>query len=367
MAQRIRSSSRARQGGLSRRAFTLLEILIVLVLITLMAALAMPALDSQLTASEMPESAARMRDALYMTRSAAMLEHRRHRIRFAPNEQQPYFEIEIDPIFQPGVWTPVAYPWAEETILLEDVQVSAIQPGRPIYLKPVSATEDAEGKESQEAAQEELRLDVGVTDGQQIGSIGVAQGNDEAEFDPNRPPIVFETDGSSDWATIILSQLELGQALDDEIHQLWIVLDGRTGLATVREQVTQEQLADPDFYVQKEKLELPEEVTPEDLTLQIATDESGNLMDPSMQPPQGDGALDPLTGGAAVVPPDGQLPQGVDPSMLDPANLPANGQTDPNQADAEAGDNLEEGLQNSDLTEEEREKIRKALSGGGSR
>lgn len=358
----------ARITSRPRCAFTLIEILIVLVLLTLMAALAMPALNRQLTATEMPESAARMRDVLYMTRSAAMLEHRRHRVRFAPNEQQPYVEIEIDPIFQPGVWTAVAYPWTDETFLLEDVQVNAIQPGRPMYMRPVSASEDADSKESQDATQEELRLDVGVTDGQQIGSIGVAQGNDEAEMDPGRPAIVFETDGSSDWATIILSQLELGQSLDDEVQQLWIVLDGRTGLATVREQVTEEELADPNFYVQREKLELPDVVAPEDQTLTINQDEAGNFIDPAAQGSLGAKGPPLQTGDTGTVPADGIIPEGVDPTLLDPENLPVNPadlQPDPNQQQDESDNQLEEGLENSELTEEEREKIRKNLQGGG--
>lgn len=361
----LRHVDMSQRGPSLRRAFTLIEILIVLVLIVLLVAVAWPVLDGQVTASELPESAARMRDMLYMTRSASMLEHRRHRVRFAPGAQQPVVEVEIDPIFQPGVWTPVAYPWAREKFLLAEVQVNAIQPGRPSYLRPVSINDDPDSKENKDAEQQELILDIGVTDGQQIGSIGVASANDDAEFDPERPTIVFETDGSSDWATIIVSHLELGQALDDEIPQKWVILDGRTGLATIRDQVTQEDLSDPEFFVQREKLELPDVVTPDDLTLNVSTDEAGNVLDPGMGTPQGGSStgqpgVPPLPGGDAILPelPDGA---GVPPGSVPP--VPAQPQLPEMDEDAQ----LEEGLEDSDLTDEEREKIRRALQGGGPR
>lgn len=353
--QSVRLARRAR----ARAAFTLLEILLVLGLLVILSIFAWPLMESQIAAAELPESAARVRETLYMTRSAAMLEHRRHRVRFAPGEQQPIVEVELDPLYEPGVWTPVTYPWTKEPILLSEAQVHEIQPGRPVYLKPVSATEDANSKDAQKDAQRDASLDLQVTQGEQIGSVSIASGNDEAELDEKRPPIVFETDGSSDWATIIISDLRPEEALEEEIPQLWVVLDGRTGLAVVREQVTEQQLSDPDFYVQKEKLELPETTTPDDLSLTISTDEQGQLVDPAAelagaQPGQDDQGLSKLAGGMqdpSILPTDQNM------SQLPPGGETALPEEQPSEDQLLA--DLEKELANSDLSEEEKEEIRK--------
>ena len=354
-----RQSVRLARRAPARAAFTLLEILLVMGLLVILSIFAWPLMESQIAAAELPESAARIRETLYMTRSAAMLEHRRHRVRFAPGEQQPIVEIELDPLYEPGVWTAVTYPWTKEPILLSEAQVHAIQPGRPVYLKPVSATEDADSKDAQEDAQREASLDYQVTQGEQIGSVSIASGNDDAELDENRPPIVFETDGSSDWATIIISDLKPEEVLEEETPQLWVVLDGRTGLAVVREQVTDEQLADPDFYVQKEKLELPETTTPDDLSLTISTDEQGQLLDPvaalaGAQPGQNDQGLSKL--------PDGMQDPSILPADQGLSQLPPGGDTvlpEEQPSEDQLLADLEEELANSDLSEEEKDEIRK--------
>ncbi|MBN2560746.1 MAG: hypothetical protein JXQ75_07445, partial [Phycisphaerae bacterium] len=48
-----------------------------------------------------------------------------------------------------------------------------------------------------------------------------------------------------------------------------VVLDGRTGLVHVREKVTEDELSDPEFYVEREKLELPDDVDVDELTFQV--------------------------------------------------------------------------------------------------
>lgn len=357
MGFRLHSLRTSRRAA-ARAAFTLLELLIVLSLLVVLSFFAWPMMESQITAAKLPESAARIRETLYMTRSAAMLEHRRHRVRFAPGEQQPTVEIEIDPLYQPGVWTLVTYPWTKEPMLLDDAEVHEIQPGRPVYLKPVSETEDADSKAAKEETQRDASLDLQVTQGEQIGSVSIASGNDEAELDEKRPPIVFETDGSSDWATIIVSDVRSEEALEEETPQLWVVLDGRTGLANVREQVTQEQLADPEFYIQKEKLELPETTSPEDLSLTISTDEQGQLIDPATAA----GLVGDQQGlGDQGFPGAGQ-PGLVDPNAMPQGQLPPEGEsTLPAEQPSEQQllEDLERELAESDLSEEEKEEIRK--------
>lgn len=360
-------SMRWNQCRPARSAFTLLEILIVLSLLVVLSIFAWPLMQTQITAAKLPESAARIRETLYMTRSAAMLEHRRHRVRFAPGAQQPAVEIEIDPIYQPGIWVPVAYPWTKEPMMLDDAQVHDIQPGRPAYLKPVSASEGADSEAAKDDSQRDLSLEYKVTQGEQIGSVSIASGNDEAEFDEKRPPIVFETDGSSDWATIIVSDVAPEAALEEETPQLWVVLDGRTGLANVRDQVTQEQLADPEFYIQKEKLELPETTAPEDLSLTISTDEQGQLIDPASaaslaggQQGTDDQGLSKLQGG---MPDPNALPQ--DPSQSQLAPNGDTGQPAEQPSEQQLMDDLEKELANSDLSEEEKDEIRKNFQNSG--
>lgn len=342
-----------------RRAFTLLEVLIVLSLLVLMASMAWPIVQSQILAAELPESSSRIRETLYMTRSAAMLEHRRHRIRFAPGEQQPVIEVELDPILFPGEWVLCTYPWTRDPFLVGDVYVHGIFPGRPDYLKPVSATQDSDGRERKQDAQREISLDVGVTAGQQIGSIGIAEANDTAEKDPQRPPIVFETDGSSDWATIVLARVHPDEVLDEQTLQLWVLLDGRTGLARVQEQITQTQLSDPQFYVQREKLELPDLVAPKDMSLTIATDESGNLVDPSSQPSGGSGFGGP-TGMGGLPGGMGDSTEGIPGSGVQPPPVAM-----PELEEKDELTQLEEQLADSDLSDEERDEIRRTFQGQG--
>lgn len=248
-----------------RSAFTLLELLIALSLLVLLATFAWPLMQNQITASAMPESAARTRDTLFLARAEAMREHRRVRIRFAPNEQQPYIEIESDPILHPGEWTPIKASWVSDKPLLDDVQVHTIEAGRPAYLTPISFDEstDEAQEDSEETQEQESTEDFDAT----MPSATMA--NEDIELDENRPLILFGPDGSSEWATLKLSRAKLDVELKEEDLQTWVILDGRTGLAYIREQVTEEQLADEDFYIKRENLELPTETSPEELALGV--------------------------------------------------------------------------------------------------
>ncbi len=248
------------RGARSRRAFTLLEIVVSLGLLVLILALAWPIMQNQIAASALPESAARLRDTLFMARSHAMMENRRVRIRFAPNEQVPYIEIELDPVRFPGEWEAISAAWAREPLLLGDVQVVMIESGRPVYLKPVSFDEstDKAEEDAEEEAKLEKRSGMDSTTGLDTYGTAVTMANEDIELDENRPLIIYEPNGSTDWATIKLAEIPLDQELTEEDNQLWVILDGRTGLAYVREQVTEDQLADETFYVRRENLELPD-------------------------------------------------------------------------------------------------------------
>jgi type II secretory pathway pseudopilin PulG len=253
-------------------AFTLLEIVVVLSLLALLAALAWPNLQGRITAAELPQSAEQLRSALYMTRSEAVMEHRRFRLRFVPGEQQPLIEWEPDPIQYPGVFEPAKRPWAKEPVLLADVQVHRVTFGRPEWTLPLSTT----SQDEQELAKEEKKR-LEQTDEEKIQEQkflrgALMNGDGDKEDDEYRPMVVFGPDGSTEWATFVVARLDPEEELLEEMEQVWVVLDGRTGLATIREQVTEEQLADPEFYVAREKLELPDDLDVDDLTFQIGGD-----------------------------------------------------------------------------------------------
>jgi len=353
-----------------RRGFTLLELLLALSLLLLLTAMAWPLMQSQIVAAELPESASRIRSLLYMTRSSAMLEHRRHRVRFAPDVQQPLIEIEPDPIIEPGRFVPVLQDWATEPALLSDVQVHRVNPGRPAYMRPVSAEDGAaQDPLAVETPVEETGPATDSTSAKFQAAMSDGLGGQEAEIDERRPVILFEADGSTDWATLIISRTLPTEELPKDQPEAWVVLDGRTGLAIIRDAVTQSQLDDPTFYVQREKLELPDTPT-EDLTLNIPTSLGDLPQDAGQEMQQG------LVDQSSLIQQGADQLQGADPSALqgaldpsqqlqDPSKNP-NQSPDPNtespQSEEDALAQLEKELaNNSDLSEEEKEEIRRSF------
>jgi len=290
---------RARGAG-----FTLIEVVTVLGLLVLLASIAWPIMENRITKAELPESAARVRDMLFMVRAESAMEHRRYRVRFEPDQQYPFIEYEPEPILRPNEWEAVESAWARwagESLLLADVQVHGIRPGRPLYLEAISINDDPstlmdEAEEALEDAEE------AAEDGFDAGSALSAMSEDDIEIDEDRPIIVFEADGSTDWATLVLTRLPLDEVLEEEHEQIWVVLDGRTGLARIHELVTEEQLADPEFYVKREKLELPDRLDVDSLTFQVGGDEPVTSGDSSGGTAgDGSGATDAAPGDVAAV------------------------------------------------------------------
>ncbi len=333
--------------GRSARAFTLIEVLITLGLLVLLAGITWPAMERQIEASEMPESADRVRTMLFMARCEAMMEHRRFRIRFVPEAQHPLIEYEPDPIHHPGEFEPSIADWAEEPVLLSDVQVHSVRLGRPAFLRPLIKGDDPDlilDKIKDEEETREEREDEG------FGRLGTTDEKAQTEEDENRPIIIFEPDGSTDWALVVLSRVPLEDELDEEDEQIWVLLDGRTGLAKVQEQVTEEQLADPEFYIEWDKLELPDTVNVGDLTFQI-----GNPIEQGTS-----GSSNPLDELLSGMGDDSRGQGGTE-------ELSGAGEGEGSGFSEEVGsveDQLEVEMADSDLTEEEMKKIRGAFQGG---
>jgi len=341
----------ARRGR--ARAFTLLEVLIVLSLLVLLVGLSWPALSNRLNAAQLPETADRFRSLLYLTRSAAMMDHMRYRIRFVQDVQQPVIEFEPDAIGRPGEYVESSAEWAAGFPLPDNVHVHDVIPGRPAYLTPVSANppEEEVGVETTTDLNEQ---NAGASD---AATSFVDQMKDEGA-DARRPGIVFETDGTADWATIVLSELPASEALDGSQRQYWVVLDGRTGLATVREGITEEELATREFSVPREKLLLPKTTDTHDLAFNISSGGDGSAG-------AGLQGLGGLLGGANGLQGMGAGMQGAannsqQPTAAQPV-APNSDAANPLQNPLASNDpmaELEKQLASSGLSEDEKEQIR---------
>lgn len=286
-----------------RSAFTLLEILLVVGLLVALTLMAWPALSNRITASELPESANKLQSLLFMARSQAVSDHKRYRVRFDQGLEQPLVEVEPDPINAAGEWVETAEPWAADYVLLGDVRVHAVKLGRPVYLTPQVTRDDAQAQSDEglsgvlTRAQEEVAKLV-------QGKKGLGEGEDW-------PAIIFDVDGRTDWATVILAKIDPDEELTHEHEQRWVVLDGRTGLAQITEQVTEVELADAGFYINRDKLGMPEtgqdgqiifttpgeQISPGSNTKVMSAEEAGGLAGMTAQ---GGGDLSGAMGAAAA-------------------------------------------------------------------
>ncbi|MCZ6698155.1 MAG: hypothetical protein O7D94_04410 [Planctomycetota bacterium] len=267
-----RSRLHSARTGYRLPGLTLIELAITMGLVVLLASIAWPLMSGRITKAELPDSADRIRSMLFMARSGAVMEHRRHRVRFEPGEQQPIIEYEVDPIREPGVWEPLTAKWTEEPVLLGDVQVHEVEIGRPFWTRPLAATDQPEDLE--EEAEEALLTGDAESGLEEMALLWPDAGMEDVEIDENRPSIIFEVDGSSDWATLYLARVDPEDELLEEEPQLWIVLDGRTAVARIQEKIDEATLADPDFYVAREDLELPDTVDLDNLTLATSSEEA---------------------------------------------------------------------------------------------
>lgn len=248
--------------------------MLVVGLLALLASLAWPIMERRYSAAQLPESGVQFRSLLTMARASAMMDGCRYRVRFEPKQQHPVVEYEKDPFKAPGKYEPVKTDWTADERLLGDVQVHEIRGGRPEYTLPFD-------DEPQTSDVDELNA---MTDEQAAADTAEPQPDEEAPavgvmaqsdvpIDEARPPVVFESDGSTDWATLVLAAVPPGDELTDKTPQLWIEIDGRTGLVTIREPLTEAQMADASLRVPKSKLRPPEAVfgATQDLSIDVTT------------------------------------------------------------------------------------------------
>ena len=129
---------------------TFLEVILVIVLLGVLLAYALPALTGTIQGAGMPESCERLRSLIHLTRAAAMRDGVRYRLAFpgAPNPddpdaerfvetaattQQPFVEREKDPVNEPGVFEGADLAYDLDGILRPGVRCIAVRLGLPSF------------------------------------------------------------------------------------------------------------------------------------------------------------------------------------------------------------------------------------------
>jgi hypothetical protein len=195
----------------TRSAFTLLEILASL------AALVLPNVLKDLKRARLPESARQLRSLVQLTRAHAMLDGKRYRIRFPEEneiddvggDRQPLVEREDDPLLEPEVFNRVQTIWTEGVTLLEGIRCVEVRLGKPTVEELMTGN-----------TEEHDRL---------VAELG-------SDVNEIRPPLYIEPDGTSEWATFVITNAppdagDRAEELDEQYEQIDVILDGFTGLA----------------------------------------------------------------------------------------------------------------------------------------
>jgi len=110
-----------------RRAFTLLEVLLVISLLGLLASFLWPVFGDVGDNKQLDESAERVKALVAMCRAEAMNESRRYRLTFRIDGSIKLTR-QLDPIDAPHIFVRVREDWASTAILLEKVWVESVLP-----------------------------------------------------------------------------------------------------------------------------------------------------------------------------------------------------------------------------------------------
>jgi len=226
----------------TKSAYTLVEVLLVVVLLAAISAMALPNFLRDLEREQLPGSARRLRSLIALTRANAAFDGKRYRIRFPTKDdedpllgrRQPMVEREDNPIDEPEVFNQVTAPWAIQKTFLRDIRCIEVRPGRPT----IAALQELR----------KLREDIKRSLEQ--------QNKRDQQFDPMHPPLYIEPDGSSDWATFVLTDAPDDIAVDEldrmgetgQYHRIDVIADGMTGLTWLQRPFYDEEL---DLFEQK--------------------------------------------------------------------------------------------------------------------
>lgn len=217
--------------GKFRRGMTLIEILVVLSLLALLAVFFIPNYIREVQESRLLNSAYQLRSMIYLTRTHAMLDGIRYRLRFVDAENyegdsyvdpsagmQPLVERESNDPESYGEFLPSTETWTRGITLYEGIRCISVQLGRPTFRDDMA---EAFGDE------------------------------DDEEFESNDSvfaELVFEPDGTCDWATFVLTNADEELSLEDisseedfDAETLQVIVDGRIGQAWIQRYLTDDE------------------------------------------------------------------------------------------------------------------------------
>lgn len=211
---------------------TLLEVILVIGILVIIAGMVVPNFVRELEREKLPGSARQLRSLMTLVRANAAFDARRYQIRFPMEDEldplggdrQPLIEREDDPIDEPEVFNPVTAPWAVGTTLLGDVWCAEVRLGRPT----VAFLRKLEQRHEIEDEVEETYED----------------------FEPERLPLIIEPDGTSEWATFVLTDAPRDTEIDEflffddleEYGAIQVITEGATGLAWLQRPLYEEEL-----------------------------------------------------------------------------------------------------------------------------
>jgi len=205
------------------------EITLAIAILVAIAGFVVPNFVVDLERLKLPGSARRMRSLVAMVQANAAFDGVRYRIRFPMEEEadefedpnQPIVEREEDAVLQPHVFTRVTAPWAVGTILSDGIRCAEVRLGRPT----IELIRELENRDQIEEALKEAFED----------------------FDPLRPPIVIDPDGTSDWVTFVVTNAPADVPPEDladseEYSTIEVIVDGLTGSAWLQRPLYAEEL-----------------------------------------------------------------------------------------------------------------------------
>ena len=213
---------------MGRRAVTLIEVLLVILLLGMITMFVFPELGGELRRRSLTESADRLRTLIVMTHAQAMRDGLKYRLQFPgtpdPDDQyaedeidvpletqQPTVQQQADPLGSPDEFRGFEAPWSKHTALQPGTRCVAVLPGRPNFeISPHSPI------------------------------AGPSISEDLATF----VPLTLNPDGTCDWVTLVLTDLPHDIDLEPQhvSRILNVIVDGRTGQVWVQRALRVEEV-----------------------------------------------------------------------------------------------------------------------------
>ncbi|MCG3178799.1 MAG: hypothetical protein BIFFINMI_01129 [Phycisphaerae bacterium] len=202
---------------MTRRGFTLMEVLLAIALLVILAAMVMPTFSGQLEQRRLISSAEQLRGLLYMASAQAQQRGCRLEVRFVAPPAAPMIEgqpaatsvrvyIERDPLAKPGAFEPLMASWADWQLPGSQLQVVSVTVSDPIFAGVTGETKASYADDGQ----------------------GGAAPSGGGPIPSELSSVVFAPDGSSQVGDVTITIRNRDGAGYD------VFLRGQTGLATIQ-------------------------------------------------------------------------------------------------------------------------------------